>query len=66
MLGSIRPRYMMAPHTLARKLWDTAALLLIYATLVTVPLQIGQLAAACMPEWWGLSGFPTPSTARMV
>lgn len=45
-LGSVRPRFMLAPHSLPRKLWDTAALLLIYATLVTVPLQIGELAAA--------------------
>jgi hypothetical protein len=36
-----RPWYMLPPESLPRKLWDTAALLIIYATLITVPLQMG-------------------------
>lgn len=50
-----KPWYMLAPSSLARTLWDTAAVLLIWVLLFTVPLSMGAAGRAgeAVPTWLG-------------
>ncbi len=41
-----KPWYMLAPSSLTRTLWDTAAILLIWVLLFTVPLSMGATGGA--------------------
>jgi hypothetical protein len=45
---------MISPESLLRKLWDSLALLNIYAMLVVVPLEIGGQAAEASPGEYGV------------